>query len=78
MVATSPISTVTPARFSAGNRRKEVANTVGIMAPPMKPCSTRNTIMASRLVASAQPMLMSVKPAAEITNRTRVDIRRDR
>jgi hypothetical protein len=44
----------------------------------MKPCSTRNTIMASRLVASAQPMLMSVKPAAEITNRTRVDMRRER
>ena len=37
MVATRPIITDTPARFSGGNSEKLVANTVGIIAPPRKP-----------------------------------------
>ena len=41
-------------RFSPGNSRKVVANTVGIIAPPMKPCAARNTTISPRLEAPAQ------------------------
>ncbi len=78
MVATSPITTVTLARRCGGNRMKLVANTVGIMAPPRNPWSRRKTIIDGRFQAKAQARLITVKPTAEATNRTRVDSRRDR
>ena len=40
-VAVRPISTETPVRRLGGKSRKVVANTVGIIAPPRKPCSAR-------------------------------------
>ncbi len=78
MVATSPITTVTLARRCGGNRMKLVANTVGIMAPPRNPWSSRKTIIESRFQAKAQAKLIAVNPTAEITNRMRVDKRRER
>ena len=47
---------------------KAAAKTVGIMAPPMKPCSARQTIISSIEVAVAQQTLVSVKPPAAIAN----------
>ena len=67
MVATRPISTEMPARRSGGNRMKEAAKTVGIIAPPRKPCSARNTIIDSMFQATAQARLARVKLAAEMT-----------
>ena len=55
--------------LSFGKIEKAAANTVGIMPPPMKPWSARQTIISSIEVAVEQRMLISVKPAAEITNR---------
>ena len=52
-VAVRPISTEICARLAGGNSRKVVANTVGIIAPPMKPCSARNVTIAPRLVGKA-------------------------
>ena len=54
-----------------------MANTVGIIAPPMKPCSARNVTISLRLEAPAQASENSVKPSALPTNSTRVDKRRD-
>jgi hypothetical protein len=78
MVATSPIITETAARRSGGKTLKLVANTVGIMAPPRKPCRQRKMIIEPMLQAVAQAMLMTVKPVAENTNRTRVESSRAR
>ena len=78
MVATRPIITDTPARFSGGKIVKLVAKTVGIIAPPMKPWSARQTIIVSMLPAKAQATLVRVKPAAATVNSTRVDMMRDR
>ena len=76
-VAVRPISTDICVRFSPGNSRKVVANTVGIIAPPMKPWAARNTTISPRLEAPAQASENSVKPSALATNSTRVDSRRD-
>ncbi len=57
---------------------KEVAKTVGIIAPPRKPCSARKMIIELMSQASAQSMLVRVNPAAAIEKKTRVDISRDR
>ena len=54
------------------------ANTVGIMPPPMKPCSARQMIISSIELAWAHMKLMSVKPPAEMVKITRVDTTRDR
>ena len=51
---------------------KAVANTVGIMPPPMKPCMARQTIISSIEVAVAHMRLAAVKPAAEMANSMRV------
>src|SRR4051812_38442149 len=58
-------------------KAKAAVNTVGIIEPPRKPCSARNTIML--LMPQAQPhiRLVTVKPAAETLNSQRVDITRD-
>ena len=77
-VATSPMITLTPARFSGGKRAKLVAKTVGIMAPPRKPCAARNTIMELRFQAAAQSALASVKHPADSVNSTRVVSTRER
>ena len=55
-----------------------MANTVGIMPPPMKPCSARQTIMV--LIDDVRPhiRLAKVKPAAAPVNSTRVPSARDR
>src|SRR3954447_22998769 len=78
MVATKPIITDTPARFSSGNSEKLVAKTVGIIAPPRNPWSERKTISDSMFQASAQARLMKVKPVADMTKSQRVDNTRDR
>ena len=56
---------------------KAEAKTVGIMPPPMKPCSARQTIISSIDVDVAHMKLMSVKPPDEITNIQRVESTRD-
>ena len=45
-VAVRPIITDTRPRRCGGNSRKAVAKTVGIIAPPMKPCIARKTIIS--------------------------------
>ena len=76
-VAVRPISTEICARRAPGNSRNEVANTVGIIAPPMKPCSARNVTIAPRLSEKAQAAEKMVKPSALMVNSTRVDSSRD-
>ena len=50
----------------------EVAKTVGIMAPPMKPWTSRHTIISLIEVDSPHIRLAAVKPAAETEKRIRV------
>src|SRR5579883_2885170 len=73
MVATRPMMTVTSGRRSSGKRIKLAENTLGIMAPPKKPCSARKTIIDGRFQAKAQAMLISVKVAADSAKSTRVE-----
>ena len=77
-VATSPMIGAMNGCFERGKMVKAEANTVGIMPPPMKPCSARQTIISLIVVAWAHMKLMSVKPPAEIVKMTRVDTTRDR
>ena len=77
-VAVRPITTLIRTRRGPWNRMKEVAKTVGIIAPPMKPCMARKTIIIGRFVAVAQSSENSVKPAADAVNSTRVESSRDR
>ena len=55
-----------------------MANTVGIMPPPMKPCSARQTIMVPIEEVRPHITLAKVKPAADTANSTRVPSARDR
>ncbi|MEY9283932.1 hypothetical protein ABIA03_005124 [Bradyrhizobium yuanmingense] len=48
------------------------------MPAPRKPCSARQRIISSIVVAKPQSRLAAVKPAAEIANRSRVPKARDR
>ena len=64
--------------LSRGKMVKAEAKTVGIMPPPMKPCSARQTIISSIELAWAHMKLMSVKPPAEMVKITRVENTRDR
>ncbi len=77
IVAVSPITTDMRVRCSPRNSRKVVANTVGIIAPPMKPWAARNTTISPSPVAPAQSNEKTVKPSALATNSTRVDSSRD-
>ena len=67
------MTTETLARRVGGKMVKEVAKTVGIMAPPKRPCSARNTIMELRSPAKAQAALMQVKPMQVVRNNQRVE-----
>ena len=78
MVATNPMITPTIGRLSWGKIRNEVAKTVGIIAPPMKPCSARKNTISPRELERAQAKLMRVKPAQAQENSTRVDNSRER
>ena len=64
--------------FERGKIVKAEANTVGIMPPPIKPCSARQMIISSIDVAVEHMKLISVKPAAEIVNTSRVEKARER
>ena len=46
MVAMRPMSGVTIGRFSGGKMVKVAAKTEGIIAPPMKPWSARQSIIS--------------------------------
>ena len=72
-VATRPMIGDTMLRLDGGKIVKAAANTDGIMPPPIKPCSTRYTIIWSILVAVAASALAIVKPAADTENSTRVE-----
>src|SRR5271156_2476862 len=72
-VATRPMSTELLARRFGENTVKDVAKTVGIMAPPNRPCRARNTIMVLRSPAKAQAALMQVKPMQVVRNSQRVE-----
>ena len=78
IVATSPASVLTSARFSAGNKPKATENTVGIIAPPRNPCAARNRIIEPRLSLCAHARLIRVKPSADSVNNSRVPIMRER
>ena len=77
MVAISPMSTETLALRWPGNMTQAVAKTVGIIAPPRKPCRARKAIIAFSVVAQAHSMEQAVKPTALMTNRMRVESSRD-
>ena len=77
-VATRPMIGAMIGCLSRGKMVKAEANTVGIMPPPMKPCSARQTIISSIEVAWAHMKLIAVKPAAEIVKTSRVEKARDR
>ena len=64
----------TIARCLPSNNTKPTANTVGTMAPPVKPCSARSTIIDSMFQAMPQPTLNKVKSAALVANSQRVEI----
>ena len=53
------------------------ANTVGIIAPPIKPCKARHTIISLMDPDMAHMKLMTVKPMADPVNRMRVERMRD-
>jgi hypothetical protein len=55
-----------------------VANTVGIMPPPMKPWIARQTIISGIVEESPHIRLATVKPPAEIAKSMRVPIARER
>src|SRR5258706_14305920 len=71
-VATSPIRGVIRPMRERGKIMNDVANTVGIMAPPMKPCTNRQTIISLIDVDNPHIRLATVKPAAETEKRIRV------
>ena len=50
-----------------------MVNTVGIIEPPSKPCSARNTIMLWMSQAQPHSMLARVNPTAETLNSQRVE-----
>ncbi len=64
-------------RWGPTKKAKAVVNTIGIIEPPRKPCSARNTIMLLMSHATPHSRLVTVKPAAEAANSQRVDITRD-
>src|SRR5919205_4643467 len=76
-VATRPMMGETTGRFSGGKIVRAEAKTVGIMPPPMNPCSARQRIISPMEDEKAHIRLISVKPAAEITNIQRVESTRD-
>jgi hypothetical protein len=53
-------------RFSGGKAVKATANTVGIIAPPMKPCRARVRIIMSIDELRPVSTLMTMKPVHEI------------
>jgi hypothetical protein len=57
---------------------KPTANTVGTIAPPVNPCSTRNRIIDSMFHANPHSTLESVKRPAESANSQRVESARAR
>ena len=77
-VATSPISGVIRPMRERGKIMNEVAKTVGIMAPPIKPWMSRHAIISLIEVDSPHIRLAAVKPAAEMAKRIRVPNARDR
>ncbi len=77
-VATNPMIGEMIGCLERGKIVKAEANTVGIMPPPMKPCSARQTIISSIEVAVEHIRLISVKPAEAMTNVYRVEKARER
>src|SRR5215471_3130322 len=61
-----------------GNTVKAAAKTVGIIPPPMKPWTARQTIMPSIEEVTPHIMLAKVKPALETANSVRVPSARER
>ncbi len=55
------------------NRVNPTANTVGTMAPPVKPCRTRKKIIDSMFQANPQNTLERVNSPADSANSHRVD-----
>ena len=72
-VAIKPMTGEKIKRCFGGKMVKSVANTVGIIAPPRKPCSARHTIISPIELESAHMMLISVKLAAADTKSQRVE-----
>ncbi len=61
------------ARCLPVKRVNPTAKTVGTMAPPVKPCRTRKTIIDSMFQANPQRTLERVKSAADRAKSQRVD-----
>ena len=72
------MTTLAVTRLSGGKAVKATAKTVGIMAPPTKPCSARNRIIMSIEVDRPVATLISRKPVQETRNTFCVPHRRDR
>src|SRR5262249_11682425 len=61
-----------------GNTVNAEAKTVGIMPPPMKPWTARQTIMSLIDEVTPHIRLANVKPALDTANRVRVPSARER
>ena len=72
-VAMRPMIGEITLRNRGGNTVKDVAKTVGIIAPPKKPCNARHTIISPMDDDNAHIKLIKVKAAAEATNSQRVE-----
>src|SRR5262249_36538168 len=77
-VATSPISGTTMPMRERGKMMYADANTVGIMPPPMKPCSARQTIISPIEDVKPHIRLAIVNPPAAAANMMRVPSTRER
>ncbi|MNE27281.1 hypothetical protein D3C80_1206860 [compost metagenome] len=77
-VTIRPMMTLAVTRFSGGKAVKATAKTVGIMAPPRKPCSARKKIIISTDDDRPTATLMIRKPTQEARKSFCVPHSRDR
>ena len=72
-VAIKPMTGENSRRCFVGKIVNNVENTVGIIAPPRKPCNARHTIISPMELERAHIKLIKVKLAAAATNNHRVE-----
>jgi hypothetical protein len=65
--ASTPANVVATPCQANGNRRNTAEKTLGINAPPEKPCKTRHAIRTGKLSLAAHPTEASVKTEMDAT-----------
>ena len=71
--ASAPMVAAAITRCLPSKNTNALVNTIGIIEPPMKPCSARNAIMLWMSHATPHSRLAAVKPAADAANSQRVE-----